>query len=244
MAEDRKADIDDGTFVEKKSKVDQEMDSRYSEENSAGSSEADDNIQHRGNDETRHKKGRRPRRLKGGKRHNRKHHPYGGTSSSTMKGGTVLCPHAPRNTTQYLIDDHVKHNISPDLSNRSSPAAYNYIDEAAEFNADLQDIQIVQKERRGVGLRVHPNLALVSGAPGESPQFDRPTDFQDDYEKKLYDMPRNELVQITSALLRSGKRSSPGSKDLKEESERDSPNIDSLFNMLDSPNTTPLSSWN
>lgn len=246
MAEEKISDIDDGTFVGmEKSKVDQESDKFRgdSDDISGGSfSEGDDNIQRRGSDDQRQKKGRRPRRLKGGKRHNRKHHPYAGTSYPAKKGGDALqCPRAPRNTTQYLIDDHVRHNISPDLSNRASPASN--CDETMEgsqprFTSLDAEPQEVQKDKKKGLPYFLPLDSFPYSAPDESPHYDQEfvAVYDDVNQDRLRSMSKEDLILITSKLLRRGVERGKRTAHSKEETDFDK--------LKDSPNATPLSSCN
>lgn len=128
--------------LDKSKEGDEELDRSKegdSDELSGSFSDGDGYNGHRNGSDDDHKqpKRRRQRRLKGGRRHHRKYRPYNLLSSgerkilddkdkarASLKREDLFAsghPAAPYNTTQFLIDDHIKSKISPDLSYEPSP---------------------------------------------------------------------------------------------------------------------------
>ncbi|XP_076437190.1 uncharacterized protein LOC143276530 [Babylonia areolata] len=240
MAEEKILQIDGDTVMgTEKSKVDPELDRSRgdSDEVSGGSLSEGDDIGHcRGSDnDQRQRKGRRQRRLKGGKKHNRKHHPYAGTSYAdrmAMKiGAASEYPHAPRNTTQYLIEDHVKSNISPDLSNKTSPVSVTGDDDATEECQLMNEETEPKEEEKAEAEEDSPHLPLPFTA-SERLQYDQEFIAVYDHvnEDRLYNMSKEELIRMTSRLLQKveGGMRTPASS--KEQTEK----------LSESPNTTPM----
>ncbi|KAK7092936.1 protein HEXIM1-like [Littorina saxatilis] len=178
-----------------------------------------DNGQRNGSDDdNKHRKRRRQRRVKGGKRHHRKYRPYNTLSyverqvldekeaqrASSKRDDLFASGHplAPFNTTQFLIEDHIKSQVSPDLSNNPSPVPpspvrQNGTDVADEI-VDLPD----EKEPDDKGDAV---VAVEESQDSPAPAdgvYDR--EFVATYENvnqdRLYTMSRDDLIRMAATL--------------------------------------------
>ena len=220
-----------------------------SDEMSGSQSDGDDNGQRHGSDDDhKQRKGRRPRRLKGGKRH-RKHRPYfrksyaerekKTDSQSALNREDLFAsghPLAPFNTTQFLIDDHVK--LSPDLRSLRSPAR-------RDGSAEASDGQPTAKRPDSSGDAGFGDSAMGgSGLMGRSDMSQYDQEFVADYdsirEERLYSMSKEDLIRMTSRLMQRVGAGFDSYGDGVKHSKSDSrPPAD-----RDSPSATQLSSCN
>ena len=232
MAEDHPlADVIQNSLEEldKSKEGDEELDRSKegdSDELSGSFSDGDGDNGHRNGSDDDHKqpKRRRQRRLKGGKRHHRKYRPYNLSSGerkilddkdkarASLKREDLFAsghPAAPYNTTQFLIDDHIKSKVSPDLSNEPSPVpptprSEYFADEPPKMPLGKQQGDEAGDACPAVAMEFQdsPLTSAVATPRSDGDRYDR--EFVAAYENvnqdRLYCMSRDDLIR-TAAIL-------------------------------------------